>query len=298
MAGPVTSPLKMKVAIPVVIYHRKANNPYLSLYGDDWESVMKQKMCTLGFVSVTDVVNHIVEASAAVMKGTQHEDDWVFYHDALTIMSNNPLRNYMRDKGILHRWILPQQKLHDDDDTLSRYKDRPPGDSPELMPWDNNLNQDVHAAVKLHINATDVLDKTDPNKFSLPTPIAGSSAYRRVLDPETGGSPSSGRIVQDCSLWVHALRAIIKSGGALNDFAKRRGRRGEFTESERESMPTQRGGSRTKGSGNKKERWLHVDAISAIDIKLEETRKTREQEDPDSQAPMEIEESSVALLPV
>ena len=236
---------------------------------------MKQKMCTLGFVSVTDLVDHIVEASAAVMKGTQHKDDWVFYHDALTIMSNNPSRNYMQDQGILHRWILPHQKLHGDDDTLSRYKDRPPGDSPELMPWDNNLNQDVHAAVKLHINATDVL-----------------------LGPETGGSPSPERIVQDCSLWVHALRAIIESEGALNDFAKRRGRRGEFTESERESMPTQRGGSRTKGSGNKKERWLHVDAISAIDIKLEETRKTREQEDPDSQAPMEIEESSVALLPV
>ena len=178
---------KERVTIPVVIDHRKANNPYLSLYGDDWESVMKQKMCTLGFVS---------------------------------------------------------------------------------------------------------------NKFSLTTPIAGSSAYRRVMDPETGGSPSPERIVQDCSLWVHALKAIIKSGGALNDFAKRRGRRGEFTESEQESMPTQRGGSRTKGSGNKKERWLHVDAISAIDIKLEETRKTREQEDPDSQAPMEIEESSVALLPV
>ena len=27
---------KERVAIPVVIDHRKANNPYLSLYGDDW----------------------------------------------------------------------------------------------------------------------------------------------------------------------------------------------------------------------------------------------------------------------
>jgi hypothetical protein len=49
--------------------------------------------------------------------------------------------------------------------------------SPENMPWDTSLNQDVKAGVEKHAAMTHDLDKSNPRKFSLSTPQRGSSAF-------------------------------------------------------------------------------------------------------------------------
>jgi hypothetical protein len=51
----------------------------------------------------------------------------------------------------LKKWILPVNNLHQDDATLSKYCHWPVLNSPENMPWDSSLNQDVHAAVQRHM---------------------------------------------------------------------------------------------------------------------------------------------------
>ena len=38
------------------------------------------------YVVITDMVEHIIKESANLMQGTKHKNDWVFYHDALSLM--------------------------------------------------------------------------------------------------------------------------------------------------------------------------------------------------------------------
>ncbi|CAJ1934686.1 unnamed protein product [Cylindrotheca closterium] len=231
------------------------------------------------------------------MKGTKNDNDWRFYHDALTLMTSADLIDYMKAKAIYHRWILPPgQGLFEDDTALRNFRGRPPGDSPELMPWDNNLNQDAHVSVERHVGITSVYEKGDPRKFSKSTPNEGARAYKRVLHPTEGVAPTPKRIVQDCMLWLQALEEIRKSKGTLNDFAKRRGTRGEFSAEERAEMirtgSRQRGGRREKGSGFRKCLVLHHDAKPAAKIKIEEASKTCEQQrlpgvDSETQVPIQ-----------
>ena len=251
--------------------YTKSDNPYQARYGGEWKAKLKAVLLSHGFVSVADLVDHIVAESEAVMAGTMHQGDWVFYHDALSLMTAKKTIQYMEDKGVLKRWLLPMNGLLKDQGGLRNYWDRPPGDSPELMPLDNNLNQDIHAAVRIHTLLTRHLKKEDERKFSIATPKLGSSAYKRLWqptvpdgeDPKNWGCPNSRRIVQDCQLWTEALKAIYDKKGCLTDFAKRRGKR-ELSKEEQEQREETRGGSRTRRE-IKEGRWLHPDARAAID---------------------------------
>ena len=98
---------------------------------------------------------------------------------------------------------------------------QPVGDSPELMPLDNSLNQDVHEheSVKRHVimpltvTSDDVSD-FDPRWFSTRTPKLGTSAYLRVFDPAIGVAPHPDRIKQDIKKVTHARKEIHKTKGA------------------------------------------------------------------------------------
>ena len=73
-------------------------------------------------------------------------DDFMFYHDALSIMTAKECREYMEEKGVLKHWILPELGLND---TFARFKGVPLGNSPELMPLDASLNKDVDDGVNV-----------------------------------------------------------------------------------------------------------------------------------------------------
>ena len=99
-----------------------------------------------------------------MMKNTVHENDWFFYHDALSLMTCSRTVQWMREQGLCERWLTP---LHFGK-VFGRHANRPPGNSPELMPWDNSLNKDVKDALLFHSCLThDELDEEDNLKFSL-----------------------------------------------------------------------------------------------------------------------------------
>jgi hypothetical protein len=98
-------------------------------------------------------------------------------------------------------WLLPLENLQ----AGTRYHDSIPGDSPELMPLDETLNQDIHSTARYHVAITSHLPKDDPRKFSFSTPKEISRAYLRLVDRHTGGAPSSRRIIQDCEKWVRSM---------------------------------------------------------------------------------------------
>ena len=104
------------------------------------------------------------------MKGTKHEKDWYFYHDALSMMTFVETITWMKEKGYHQRFLLPQLGLLDG----TIYHSSIPGDSPELMPLDNTLNKDYDDSAKQHCAVTIDLPVTDKRKFSLDTPKEGT----------------------------------------------------------------------------------------------------------------------------
>ena len=83
------------------------------------------------------------------------------------------------------RWIKPMEGLY----SGTVYAGRPPGNGPELTPWDASLNQDVDCAVGHHVAFCSMLQLGDPGydtRFTRHTPKTQGSAYLRIPDPAHG----------------------------------------------------------------------------------------------------------------
>ena len=104
----------------------------------------------------------------------------------------------------------------------TRYAEKLVGNSPELMPLDNNLFADLMFAVKQHVALTHSLEPGNPKKFSTGTP----QQCWRTLVRTWQVAPTPERIVQDIQRWPKALDAIIEAQGAVvHDQTERHGRR-------------------------------------------------------------------------
>jgi hypothetical protein len=137
-------------------------------------------------ICVTQIIHHMVDDAERVTKGTKYEGEGQFYHDALTLTTCNKSKAYMKGNNLLKDWLLPLDKLQEG----TQYHDSIPGDSPEFMPLDNTLNQDIHSSARYHVAITAHLPKDYPRKFSFATPKEISRAYLRLVDPNTGGAPA------------------------------------------------------------------------------------------------------------
>jgi hypothetical protein len=84
------------------------------------------------------------------------------------------------------------------------------------------------------------------------TPKEISRAYLGIVDPVTGGAPSSIRIVQDCERWICSLEKIIAAGGNMVEGFGRNGHR--------RGNQGRRGGYRDKNTQGAA-KWIHRDAI-------------------------------------
>jgi hypothetical protein len=138
--------------------------------------------------------------------------------------------------------------------------------SPEMMPWDTNLNQDIHLSVMIHCLLTDMLPKDDAKKFSVATPKLGTNAYLRVLK----GSPSSKRIIQDVNKVLESMKAIYDAKGCLVEgLGDRNGVRRVF----KADTNSKQGGKRVRSMHlyDSKHYWLHPDAQTGIQVKLEDS---------------------------
>jgi hypothetical protein len=249
---------------PAPVDHRKDVNPYKSKYGDDWEAQINASVALSKYVCITEMIEFMMVSAAKVFKGTTHELDWVFYHDALSLMTAKETMEWMQQKGYLKRWILPENGLssaeHDPD--LTSYARRPPGDNPEGMPLDNSLNRDVHEAVKRHVLWTQGLAEGDSKRFDMSTPKHGARAYLRILCPgQEGVCPSSERIMHDVDKVFRNFRAIRDMKGIRlpNSVCQRHGKERDHSDKSVEN----RGGLRVRKQGPDKTFPTHKDALEA-----------------------------------
>jgi predicted flap endonuclease-1-like 5' DNA nuclease len=266
-----------KTSRPGKIDYRAEENPYHARYGEhDWMKQIKKSVYLSKYACISDLVDHMKTETERVFKGTTHEHDCRFYHDALSLLTAKTTKQYMTEKGILPMWILPQQGLMKYDESLKNYYDRPVGNSAELMVLDNTLNKDIHESVAMHIQYTSNFGKDDIRKFSMATPKKGASAYRRITDPIDGVAPSSERIMQDVRLLETSIKTIIKYKGTMCMHVQK-GRR------LRNSLNDRRGGRRERGHTieRKKAHQLHNDAIAGRTFKLEKSKNTFRNNDDD-----------------
>ena len=58
------------------------------------------------FLCITDMIDHIVIEYAKTFEGTKHKNYWVFYHDALSLITADATIAWMKEKGYLKRYVL------------------------------------------------------------------------------------------------------------------------------------------------------------------------------------------------
>ena len=175
-------------------------------------------------MNVRDYVEHIVKESAKVFEGTTCQDTWMFYHDALSLMTCPETEDWMREKGYLKRWIRPEFSVQYPSDLKRSYHYKfPPGNSPELNTLDNRLNKDIHDCVRYHCLITACF-KEEPQKskkFSMATPKTGQFAYQRLLEPATsdvpGVVPTSEHIIRDHHRVISAFEQVREADGCIID---------------------------------------------------------------------------------
>ena len=206
-----------------VVDHRKADNPYQSRFGNAWEAAIGKAKALRKHECVTHLWLHVLQETASVFRGTTHEDTWMVYHDALTHLTDKSTAEWMRthdidgaatteeEQAIFRRWVLPVYGLNNDIGG-GRYASRPVGNSPELMPLDCNLFQDLDFAVNYHVAVSKGLADDNPAKFSRRTPKAAAETFKRIWTL----APDSVRIVQDVTrCWTTHLHQIREARGCM-----------------------------------------------------------------------------------
>jgi hypothetical protein len=174
-----------------------------------------------GSKCVTEMVYHMKDEVERVLKGTPYEGKEFFFHDALSLTTCTNMKKYMLDNDLPKYWLLPLEGLQGD----IRYKNSIPGDSPEMMPLDETLNQDIHISALYHVAMTSHLENDDPINFSFATPKQITRAYLRLVHPDTGDAPSSKQIIEDCEKWMRILEIIREEGGNIVEEFGRNGHR-------------------------------------------------------------------------
>ena len=81
-------PTTIPPSAPPPIDHCKHDNPYLSLYGDEWLNKIKSTTAFAHTCSIRDLVLHIVSETKRAFQNTEYSNNWYFYHNALTQMNN------------------------------------------------------------------------------------------------------------------------------------------------------------------------------------------------------------------
>ena len=111
--------------------HLLADNPYESRYREEWRVEIKKTKIVRSFECMSDLVLHVMEETKKAYKGTKYEDTYLFYHNALSQMTDNETIEWMRAEGLLHRWIRPVLGLNDSitvgEKTSDNYAGRPVG---------------------------------------------------------------------------------------------------------------------------------------------------------------------------
>ena len=244
------------------IDHRLTDHPYKSRFKDDWEEELAKDMRSRHhMICVKELVRHIVSEGRRIHKGGPYEDSWVFYHDALSQMTDSACKDWMKAEGFWKHWLVTRAGCNDlikrkDGKTSTDYGERVPGNNPEGNGWDSHLNNDVKDILNLHVAMT-AHEPDEEKQFSRATPKRQTWALLRCLQ----GLPHR-RIKEDMERSKGpTIDTIRKAGGVIvPELGDRQGRRGDVAR--QSGGGGGHGGHREKGAAPST-KWLHPDARPA-----------------------------------
>ena len=242
--------------------HRLADNPYESKYKESWMNHIRQSTALKPFRPITDLVDFMMKESKALMANTVHANDWFFYHDALSLLTSKECRQYMENTyfdGIraYDKWLIPTKDVN----VGTKYNGRCVGNSPEFMPLDNSLNNDLQVSHRYHCAVTAHLPKDDPRKHTLATPKRITDGLKKIWENPVG-APNPERVVEDVNRAFDAFKTVYEAdGNIVKGLANRNGHRNTKEGS------LKWGGSRVKKSIIKEEKWLEPGAKDAFEDK-------------------------------
>ena len=93
---------------PDVEDYWKADNPYEARYNKKWPDKIKKTTFSSPYICITDLVEHMVKESEKVFQNTRYENNWYFYHNALTLMTLKECRNWMEKRNCEKHWLLSE----------------------------------------------------------------------------------------------------------------------------------------------------------------------------------------------
>ena len=168
------------------------------------------------FCCITDLIRFRFNEAEKLMKGSVHKDDFYIVHDALVSMTAKETINWMKQKGYLHRWLLPLNGLQ----YGTPYAGRTVGNSPEFMRLDNILNRDILHSLRFHcvlshsiVDGEETAEEERNLCFSLSTSREIAQGLKRIWDSKMV-TPSLARIIRDVDLALKALEIVYRSNGA------------------------------------------------------------------------------------
>ena len=197
---------------------------YKGRWPDTWEVELRAAVKTDGFVCVTELMDHVIDESERVYKGTVAEGKFFIFHDCLLQWWTPEAQKHMTARGYEHRQmrILPPTcaKVH------KRYQLKLVGDSPELCRGlDSHGFADLDAAVTLNCSLATYypIGHAMRAKWNLGNVDA---LWTCMAETWMKCAPTSGRFVEDIMKIVPVLDKIIEAkGGVVPDEFYRTGRR-------------------------------------------------------------------------
>ena len=210
-------------------------NPYEQRYGAGWKDHWPK---AFKYLCIIDIMAKVIDEGNRIFKGSTREHDWVIYHDRLSQWWEEDAQEYLRSRGFFHRQY---RAVGFTNDTLTPYyKNKLMGDSPELMPLDSSLFNDLIEAIAKHVTATyhiplPTKEVPQPNKYSMATPELAWATMTELWNSD--GIISESRIFQDCDKFEAALDAIIAVQGTIvESMNNRNGHRAVAAKLNRESF--------------------------------------------------------------
>jgi hypothetical protein len=256
---------------PAKLDHRQATNPYKSRFPETYlEEIKKDQEC-LPYLCIQDLVWHMVLESERMMKGSKHENNFRFAHDALSTLTAKETIEWMKTTSYKGKTLHDYWYLPIDCSAGTVFFGRPVGNSPELSPLDRQGFNYLHRAVDFHCCATSHLDDDHEYSFSISTPSRMIRTYKRIWEI----APSREQVLHDVREIKVTSAEIYNGRGIMIEFdnAKRVGNRRVGGKDVVVVGRAKHGGNRTKGDFSLDKTVVHpllLEALSEETIRLEQ----------------------------
>ena len=101
------------------IDHRLAANPYQSKYGSDWKTKIEKSPSLRLVRPVSDMIHHMAQETSNALKDTKYEGKALFYHDALSQLTEAKTiewmeKNECEGRKLIDMWIRPVLGCNDE----------------------------------------------------------------------------------------------------------------------------------------------------------------------------------------